>query len=63
MSNFMKICLVGAEFDAERGTGGQIDRQGEANSRFSQFCERVLKEVGKSVNKVISFEEIKYVFM
>jgi len=32
----MKISLVGAEFHAD----GQTDRRDEANSRFSQFCER-----------------------
>jgi hypothetical protein len=36
ISNFMKIRPVGAEFRA----GGQTDRHDEANSRFSQFCER-----------------------
>ena len=37
ISNFMKIRPVGAElFHAER----QSDGQDEANSRFSQFCER-----------------------
>jgi hypothetical protein len=36
ISNFIKICPVGAELlDADRQTGGH-----EANSRFSQFCER-----------------------
>jgi hypothetical protein len=35
----MKIGPVGAKlFDAR--TGGQTDRHEEANSRFSQFCER-----------------------
>jgi len=34
----MKICPVGAELFH---VGGQTDRQkDEANSRFSQFCER-----------------------
>ena len=42
ISNFMKICPVGAElFRAD----GQTDRQtDEANSRFSQFCERAQKD-------------------
>jgi hypothetical protein len=40
ISNFMKIRPVGAElFDAD----GQTDRRDEANSRFSQFCEKRLK--------------------
>jgi len=33
----MKIRPVGAEFQAD---GGQADRHDEANSCFSQFCER-----------------------
>jgi len=33
LSNFMKIRFVGAEFF-------HADRRDEANSRFSQFCER-----------------------
>jgi hypothetical protein len=37
MSNFRKICPVGAEmFRVDRRT----DRRDEANSRFLQFCER-----------------------
>jgi hypothetical protein len=37
----MKIRSVGAElFYAD----GQTDRQDEANSRFSQFCESALKQ-------------------
>jgi hypothetical protein len=37
VKNFMKIRLVVVKlFDAD----GQTDRHGEANSRFSQFCER-----------------------
>jgi len=40
-SNFMKIRPVGAElFHADRQTDGQTGRHDEANSRFSQFCER-----------------------
>jgi len=34
--NFMKLRPVGAEFCAD----GRTDRHDEANSRFSQFCER-----------------------
>jgi hypothetical protein len=38
VSSFMKMCPFGAElFHA----GGQTDRHDEANSRVSQFCERV----------------------
>ena len=41
MSNFVKIRLVGAElFHAYGQTERQTDRHDEANSRFSQFCER-----------------------
>jgi len=37
ISNLMKIRSVGTKlFHA----GGQVDRHDEANSRFSQFCER-----------------------
>jgi hypothetical protein len=37
ISNFMKIRPLEAElFNAD----GQTDRHDEANSRFSQFCER-----------------------
>jgi hypothetical protein len=37
MSNFIKICLVGDElFHAD----GPTDKRDEANSRFSQLCER-----------------------
>ena len=36
----MKIRTVGAELlYADRRTDGRIDRYGEANSCFSQFCE------------------------
>ena len=38
--NFMEIRLVGVELIH---AGGQKDRYDEANSRFSQFCERVYK--------------------
>jgi hypothetical protein len=41
ISNYMKIYPVGAElFHADRGTHGLKDRNDEANSRVSQFCER-----------------------
>jgi hypothetical protein len=36
IQNFMKIRLVGGEFY----TDGRTDGHNEANSRFSQFCER-----------------------
>jgi len=36
VSNLMKIRLVEAELFQEEG---QKDREGEANIRFSQFCE------------------------
>jgi len=43
ISNFMKICLVGAEcFHLDRRTDGWTegqDRQDEVNSRFSKFYE------------------------
>jgi hypothetical protein len=40
ISNFMKILPVGAElFHVER-TDGRTGRHDEADSRFSQFCER-----------------------
>jgi hypothetical protein len=40
MYNFIKNCLVGVElFRADR----QADGHDEANSRFSEFCERALK--------------------
>ena len=42
ISNFMKIGPVGAElFRADRRTDARTDRHDEANSRFSQFCERI----------------------
>jgi hypothetical protein len=50
ISNFMKISLLGAElFHANRGTDGHD----EANSSFSQFCERALKCVTR-INTVFS---------
>ena len=36
ISSFIKIRLMGAEFHAD----GQTDGHDEANSLFSQFCER-----------------------
>jgi len=37
----MKICPVGAEFfHAEGQTGKQTDEHDDANSRFTQSCER-----------------------
>ena len=40
-SNFMKICPVEATlFHADSRTEGRMDRYDDANSRFSQFCER-----------------------
>ena len=40
--DFMKIRSVGAElFHADGRTDGPIDTHEEANSRFSQFCERI----------------------
>jgi hypothetical protein len=47
MSNFMKIRPVGAElFHLDRRTNGRTDRQSdEANSHFSQFCERALNAI------------------
>ena len=42
--DFMKSCSVGSEFfpcgRAKRRNVGQTDRHDEANSGFSQFCER-----------------------
>ena len=45
ISNFMKIHLVGAElFHASRRADRQTNRQNdEANTLFSQFCERAQK--------------------
>ena len=41
ISNFTKIYAVGAElFHAGGRSDGRTDWHGEANSRFSQFCER-----------------------
>ena len=41
ISNFVKICLVGAElFHSDGRTDRQADRHGEATSRFLQFCQR-----------------------
>jgi len=42
ISNFMEIRLVGAAFFHNDGrTDGETDRPDAANSRSSQFCERV----------------------
>jgi len=39
--NFVKIRPVGAKlFHKDRQADGRMDRHDEANSRFSQFCER-----------------------
>jgi hypothetical protein len=42
----MKIRVVGAAefFPAEGRLDGQTDKHDEANSRFSQFCERAWKQ-------------------
>jgi hypothetical protein len=41
ISNFMNIRPVGADLIfADVRTVGRTDRHDEANSRFSQFCER-----------------------
>jgi hypothetical protein len=40
MSNFMKIHPVGAKFFH---ADGQMERDSEADSRFSQFCEYTYK--------------------
>ena len=46
ISKVMKIHRVGAELFFKGGrTGGQTDRQDEANCRFSQFCEQVIKYI------------------
>jgi hypothetical protein len=41
MSNFIEICPVGVEFYVEGRTDRRTRRHDEANSRFSQFGERV----------------------
>ena len=41
ISNFMKIRPVGAELFHE---GGRTERDGEANSRFSQISQRVKEQ-------------------
>jgi len=46
----MKIRPVEAEFYA----GGRRDRHDEANSRFSQFCERASKRLEKSQKKCVN---------
>ena len=48
ISNFMKIRRVAAElFNAEGRAGGRTDRHYEANSRFSQYCERAQQTIRK----------------
>ena len=55
ISNFMKICPVGAEmFHADRHTDGQTQRRDEANSRFSKFSEHVYKERDQTQHRFIS---------
>jgi hypothetical protein len=45
MLNFTKILPVGVEFfPADGRRDGQSDRHGEANTGFSQFCERAKKK-------------------
>jgi hypothetical protein len=40
IQNFMKIRPAEAKlFHAEKGRGGRTERHGEADTRFSQFCE------------------------
>ena len=46
----MKIGQVGAELSMQRD--GQTDRNGEASSRFSQFCERTSKATKTSTGFV-----------
>jgi hypothetical protein len=44
ISNYKKICTVGPElFHANRWPDRRTGRHDEANSRFSQFCERAQK--------------------
>jgi len=44
----MKIRPMGAElFHVDRQTDGQMDRHDEANSRFSQFCQRASQCVAR----------------
>jgi len=48
----MKIRPVGVElFQADGRADRQTDRQDEANSRFSRFCERALELLVMSVCK------------
>jgi hypothetical protein len=51
MLNYMKICPVVAElFHADGRADRRTERRDEANSRFSQFCERAfLLSVTRSV--------------
>jgi hypothetical protein len=48
MTNLMKISGLGAEFFRAKGeidkqSDREMDRHDKANSRFSQFCEKRLK--------------------
>ena len=63
----MKICPVGAElFRADRHL--RTDRYDEANSRFSQFCERayntkwnaLLRSHGKAFNLTVLYLGLPY---
>jgi hypothetical protein len=61
--NFIKIRPATAEFFHADGrtdgrTNGQTDRHDEANSRFSQFCERAYKRANNgSLNSVAKSTE------
>ena len=61
ISNFMKILPVRAEFfcagrRADGRTGGRTERHEEANSRFSQVCERAsfLRMMNENTSKAVS---------
>jgi hypothetical protein len=45
ISNFIKIHQLWVEFHAARQKEGRMDWHYKANSRFSQFCERVKKQL------------------
>ena len=51
VSNIMKIRAVGAELSY---VDGRTDGHEDDNSRFSQFCERAVKEVFPVVRTVTS---------
>jgi len=56
ISNFMKIRPVEAElYHADRRTDGQEDRHDEANSGFSQFCERAPQKQQMQTSKYSIF--------